>query len=70
MHDYFCRCRKYLISTSDVSDWSGGQTFCTDLGYELVKWDTADKFLDCSYIASSGTENNYVYFSTGALSLR
>ncbi len=44
--------REYLISSSDVPHWEGAQTFCTNKGLELVKWDTLEEYEDSSFIAS------------------
>ncbi len=40
------------MSTYDVNDFASAIEYCTHRGYDLAKWDTLDKFEDCSFIAS------------------
>ncbi len=52
------------MTASDVSSWDAGLQYCSDQGYELVKWDTLDEYLDCSFIASSASKSriNVVFY--------
>ena len=35
-------------------DWNAAMQLCENMRKGLVKWDTADKFLDMKYLASQG----------------
>ena len=45
--------RSYWASGNNM-DWAAAMQLCENMGKGLVKWDTADKYLDMKFLAGQG----------------
>ena len=46
--------RSYWASSSNINTWAEAMQLCENMGRGLVKWETADSYLDLKHLSSQG----------------
>ena len=46
--------RSYWASSSNIGTWAEAMQLCENMGRGLVKWDTADSYLDVKHLSNQG----------------